>query len=397
MEYAELFLKKYPETIDSGLKLFESDSLLYQAALRLKKGIDIKKCQTHNIAEIGNHACSGFKDGTSFVSVHVDPGALAPLAGYTDTTFRNLISKWGCGIYFTEMISAKGTCYNPEISLAIAEVMTPSNGHKPLVAVQLFGSEPNYMSQAGKAIEQAGLADVIDINMGCPVKKVVKTTSGSALMKEPNLAAECVAALNEAVTVPVTVKIRAGWDNSSKNACEVAEKCVRAGAGCVTIHPRTKTQMFSGTPDWDIAKKVRATLDPIIPVIANGNITSLDEAVNVMAATGCDNVMIGRGCLGNPWLFFEIKNLMRPGTVWEKLGKSGIGRLVYEHFEISYNKFGEKGIKMLRKHAMWYAAGLRNAKAFRGEIFKANTMDDVKSALSIVFDADFLDFNFKSN
>jgi tRNA-dihydrouridine synthase B len=357
----QLFLKKFPDRVNNYTFAGHDAGHKYQrAAQKLVQGFSI------------DH-------------IKINTGVLAPLAGYTDRLFRQILSTWGCGLYFTEMISAKGICYNPEMSLALAEKIHPSL----LVCVQIFGSEPEFIARAAQSINQHGLADIIDLNMGCPVKKVVKTMSGSGLMKDPVLAAECVSALAEASKVPVTVKIRSGWDSLSVNAPEIAELAVKAGARAVYIHPRTRAQMFSGTPDWNTAALVRQTLSPEIPVIANGDMENIDDAIRIMVKTGCDNVMIGRGCLGNPWIFFEMQNLMKPGTIRECLGPQGIGRMIYFHFSSAFKRFGIKGISMLRKHSIWYARGFRDAKKFRNYVFRATTLEDIQKAVTEIFKTDF--------
>ena len=237
---------------------------------------------------------------------------LAPMAGVTDSAFRGLCLEQGAALVYTEMVSAKALCYNDRKTAALLHV--PEDGRP--VSAQIFGHEPQSMAEGAKrALELSG-ADIIDINMGCPVGKVVKSGDGSALMKTPELAAEIVAAVAGAVPVPVTVKIRKGWDGGSVNAVELARLCEQAGAAAIAVHGRTRVQMYAGRADWDVIRDVKRAVG--IPVIANGDVFSGADAAHILSYTGADACMVGRGAFGDPWLFAEINAVLDGGEAPER-------------------------------------------------------------------------------
>ena len=233
--------------------------------------------------------------------------ALAPMAGVTDAAFRQICSEKGAGYTVTELVSAKALCYH---DTKTAQLLRPFPGEKPFAA-QIFGSDVNCMAEAAQmAIEISG-ADILDINMGCPMPKIANNGDGSALMKDPELASKVIAAVVNAVDVPVTVKFRKGWDEKSVNCVDFARMAEQSGAAAITLHGRTRSQQYSGTADWDAIREVKQAVS--IPVFANGDVAEPEDAVRILAHTGADGVMIGRGSLGDPWLFERANALLEPG------------------------------------------------------------------------------------
>lgn len=341
----------------------------------------------------------------SFDGRHV----MAPLAGYTDQPFRRLVARWGVGLFSTEMISAKGLIHDRGKSIRLA---ASAEGVKP-VAVQLFGTEPSDMAEGARIVLGEGLADVIDVNMGCPVRKVVKGGSGAALMREPSRAASIVSAVvavAEPQGIPVTVKMRSGWDAASVNAPELAAMVAASGARAVYIHPRTKAQMFSGSPDWEVARRVRESVPGEVRVIPNGDIVDRPSLEKALKATGGRDAMIGRGCLGRPWIFAALSNpfatpaagigpLDGAGSDSPGVPANGVAALPDDEFiiwaaadalrlhaEYSVDFYGEKrGVTLLRKQAPWYVRGLRNAKPFRLAFNRVSTLRDAMAAIDEFF------------
>lgn len=297
--------------------------------------------------------------------------ALAPMAGVADRAFRELCADFGAAYVVGEMVSSKGIVYNSEKSLELLEL---TESERP-AAVQLFGCEPDVMAEAAKIAEKYN-PDVIDINMGCPAPKIVCSGSGSALMKNPELCGEIVTAVKEAVAVPVTVKIRKGWDKNSINAVEVAKICEQAGASAVTVHGRTREQQYMPTADWDIIRQVKEAVN--IPVIGNGDITTAEEAAKMYETTNCDLVMIGRGALGNPWIFREIEMLIghdRPSMPVSNAEKISV---LLRHVQRLCKYKGEyNGMREARKHAAWYFKGMHNAALLRKMSGQIEKFDDL--------------------
>jgi tRNA-dihydrouridine synthase B len=308
---------------------------------------------------------------------------LAPMAGITDIPFRTLCAKQGCGLVYTEMVSAKGMHYNDEKSIEIAAVDACENA----AAVQIFGSEPDIMAEAA---ERLNLTDavLIDINMGCPTPKITKNGEGSALMKKPYLAGKIIKAVCGVSKKPVTVKIRKGWDNESINAVEIACIAEESGAKAVAVHGRTREQFYSGKADWDIIKRVKEEIS--IPVIGNGDILNPEDAKRMMEHTGCDAVMVGRGAQGNPWIFKRILHYLDTGELLPEPDIRQRIHMIIRHMEMAVKLNGEyQAVREMRKHVAWYIKGLHKAAAVRERIFKMGSAGEIIALLNEY--ADYLD------
>lgn len=296
---------------------------------------------------------------------------LAPMAGVTDRAFREICVDFGAAYVVGEMVSCRGLTYN---NVKTKELLELSDNERP-AAVQLFGNEPEIMAQAAvMAMEYR--PDIIDINMGCPAPKIAMNGMGSALMKDPELCGKIVSAVKAAVDIPVTVKMRKGWDKNSVNAVEVARICEAAGADAITVHGRTREQQYMPSADWDIIRQVKKAVN--IPVIGNGDVTSADLAARMLEDTGCDLVMIGRGALGNPWIFHEISMLI--GHDRPSLPVSNAERIsvLLRHVSKICEYKGEKiGMREARKHAAWYFKGIHGAAALRRQAVQLETFEDL--------------------
>ena len=287
---------------------------------------------------------------------------LAPMAGVTDLPFRLLCKEMGCGLLYTEMVSAKAIMYNNKNTEALLKVTPQENP----IAVQLFGSEPAVMSEIAKRIEERPF-DIIDVNMGCPVPKIVNNGEGSALLKNPKLVGEIVEAMAKAVKKPVTVKIRAGFDETSINAPQIAHVIQESGGAAVAVHARTRQQYYSGHADWDVISRVKEAVS--IPVIGNGDILCGEDAVKMFEQTKCDAVMIGRGAQGNPWIFKQINDYMTNGTEFTKPSANEVCDMIMRHAVMLIEAKGEyTGIREMRKHFAWYTAGMKHAAVLRNEV-----------------------------
>ncbi|MCK5687516.1 tRNA dihydrouridine synthase DusB, partial [bacterium] len=267
---------------------------------------------------------------------------LAPLAGITNLPFRLLVKKCGCSVVCSEMISAKGIFYNSKNTL---KLLASQKKEQPL-SVQIFGSEPESMARAAIFIENLNIADIIDINLGCSVKKIVKQGAGVALMKEPKLARNIFTQVRNAVDLPFTIKLRSGWDNSGQQAMEIAHIAQDCGVNAITLHPRTATQGFKGKADWDLISKLKLFLS--IPVIGNGDINSVEDAVSMLETTGCDSVMVGRAVMGNPFILSQIDEFIETGA-YKKISNYEIFRAM-ESLITTYVEYFEEepACKMLR-------------------------------------------------
>ena len=306
------------------------------------------------------------------------PIILAPMAGVTDLPFRLLCKQMGAGLLCMEMVSAKAIHYknkNTESLMAIDERELP-------VSLQLFGSEPELMAEVAHSIEERPFA-LLDLNMGCPVPKVVNNGEGSALMKDPKLAADIVRAISTAIQKPVTVKIRKGFDDAHVNAVELAKRLENAGAAAIAVHGRTREQYYSGKADWDIIRQVKEAVT--IPVIANGDIDSPEAAKRCIEETGADAIMIGRGAQGNPWIFREIRHYLEFGEMLPRPDAEEIKTVLRRHAQLQMEVKGEYiGMREMRKHAAWYLAGFPHAARLRKQACEMEKPDDLERLVEMI-------------
>lgn len=311
------------------------------------------------------------------------PVILAPMAGITDLAFRLLCKEQGCDVVVTEMISAKALYYGNKNTIPLLQI---EEEEKP-VGVQIFGSEPELMGQMAHKIEDRGFA-YIDINMGCPVPKIVNNKEGSALMLQPELAGKIVKEVKAAVSLPVTVKIRLGFDEDHKNAVEFARILEENGVDALAVHGRTREQFYSGKADWETIRQVKEAVS--VPVIANGDIFSGEDALAIRAATGCDGIMVGRGCKGNPWLFREIKAALAGQPIPKRPGVDEVAAMLLRHAALCV-KYKEEytGIREMRKHAGWYTAGMRRATKLRDAVNHVTTLSQLETLVDKNFNLDY--------
>jgi nifR3 family TIM-barrel protein len=306
------------------------------------------------------------------------PIILAPMAGVTDLPFRLLCKQMGAGLLCMEMVSAKAIHYknkNTESLMAIDERELP-------VSLQLFGSEPELMAEVAHSIEERPFA-LLDLNMGCPVPKVVNNGEGSALMKDPKLAADIVRAISTAIQKPVTVKIRKGFNDAHVNAVELAKRLENAGAAAIAVHGRTREQYYSGKADWDIIRQVKEAVT--IPVIANGDIDSPEAAKRCIEETGADAIMIGRGAQGNPWIFREIRHYLECGEMLPRPDAEEIKTVLRQHAQLQMEVKGEYiGMREMRKHAAWYLAGFPHAARLRKQACEMEKLDDLERLIEMI-------------
>lgn len=302
--------------------------------------------------------------------------ALAPMAGVADKTFRELCKGFGAAYTVSEMVSAKGVSMGDRKS---EELMTVSDSEHPC-AIQIFGNEPETMAQAALTAKKMK-ADIIDINMGCPAPKIIKGGAGSKLMLNPELSGRIIKEVAFAVDIPVTVKIRSGWDDSSINAVQMAEIAEKNGAAAITVHGRTKEQMYAPPVNVDIIRKVKNAVS--IPVIGNGDITDVFSAARMYDNTGCDLVMVGRGALGKPWLFQQISAYMKNEVIIPDPLVSQRMLIMLRHIENICNERGMKiGIREARKHALWYTKGLKGSTEYRRQM---STLESIEQLQEIAF------------
>ena len=301
---------------------------------------------------------------------------LGPMAGVTDLPFRLLCKEQGAGLLCMEMVSAKGIMYNNKNTKFL---LTIDERERP-VSLQLFGSDADIISEQAKRIEELPF-DILDINMGCPVPKIVNNGDGSALMKNPLLAGEIIEKTARAIQKPVTVKIRKGFDEEHINAVEMAHIAQESGAAAIAVHGRTREQYYSGKADWEIIRKVKEAVK--IPVIGNGDVWTPQDAIDMRKQTGCDGVMIGRGAQGNPWIFKQILHYEQTGELLEKPSPQEVTGMILRHAKMQMEFKGEYiGMREIRKHAAWYTAGYKNSAKLRGKINETETYEELKELLS---------------
>ena len=300
---------------------------------------------------------------------------LLPMAGVTDLPFRLICKEQDCGMLYTEMVNAKALCYddqNTKKMLKIEEEEHP-------VAIQIVGSDPEYMGGAAKILNSYP-NEILDINMGCPAPKVVKNGDGSALLKNPELAAKVLKAVVGNSEKPVTLKIRKGWDDTCINAVEIAKIAEDCGISAIAIHGRTREQYYSGKADWDIIRQVKENVS--IPVIGNGDVFEVEDAINMLNQTNCDAIMIGRGAQGNPWIFKRINHYMQTGEILPEPTLEEKINTAKKHLKLAVEEHGEYvAVREMRKHIAWYLKGLRNSARVRDEINKIESYEEVVNKL----------------
>ncbi|MBQ9701019.1 MAG: tRNA dihydrouridine synthase DusB [Lachnospiraceae bacterium] len=301
--------------------------------------------------------------------------ALGPMAGVTDLPFRILCKEQGCGMIYTEMVSAKAILYNNKNTI---ELLQTDSRERP-VALQLFGSDPDIMAEIGERVSE-GPYDFIDVNMGCPVPKIVNNGEGSALMKDPVQAGRIVEAMAKRCKKPVTVKFRKGFNEDNVNAVEFAKRMEASGAALVAVHGRTREQYYSGVADWDIIRQVKEAVS--IPVIGNGDIRSPEDAKLMIDETGCDMIMIGRAARGNPWIFSQVKEYLEHGVKVEKPTIDEVKAMIMRHCRMIVDHKGEYiGMREMRKHVAWYIFGYPHAASIRNAVNMVETIEQLEELL----------------
>lgn len=301
---------------------------------------------------------------------------LGPMAGVTDLPFRLLCKEQGVDLLYTEMISGKGLLYKNKKTESL---LTIEKEEKP-IAIQLFGSDPYVLSEAAKAIEDRDF-DILDINMGCPVPKVVNNGEGSALMADPKVIGKIVSKVSKAIKKPVTIKIRKGFEEDNINAVEIAKIAEANGAAAIAVHGRTRQQYYSGKADWDIIKNVKEAVS--IPVIGNGDVFSIEDAINIVKQTGCDGIMIARGAKGNPWIFSQIKEYFITGQKPQKPSIEEVIKMILKHASLSLDYKDEyTAMSQMRKHIGWYTSGYHESSKLRSKSNYIETYKDLEILLN---------------
>ncbi|MBE6105843.1 tRNA dihydrouridine synthase DusB [Anaerovibrio lipolyticus] len=299
------------------------------------------------------------------------PVFLAPMAGVTDTPYRILAREMGCPLVYSEMVSDKGINYRNEHTL---KMLQTEEAERPM-AMQLFGAEPDSVARAAEYIESLGCADILDFNMGCPAPKIVKNHEGSAMMLDPERAFKVLKALVGAVSMPVTVKMRIGWDENRINVLEMAKLAEEAGVKAVAVHGRTREQFYRDHANWRIIRKVKEHLN--IPVIANGDIRTVDDLIKIREITGCEAVMVGRAAQGNPWIFRQLTQYLKTGERLPGPTMEERKEIILRHLDMLLKFKGDYvGPREMRKHATWYTRGIKGNAELRVLFNKAETRDD---------------------
>ncbi len=302
---------------------------------------------------------------------------LAPMAGVTDLAFRLIVKKFGCDLVVSEMISAQGLIYdNARTKL----LLNSCESEKPL-AIQLFGHDPEILADAASLVVDNYKPDMIDLNMGCPTPKIVKNGDGAALLKNPELVSKIVSAVVKSVSIPVTVKIRLGWDNDSINCEEIAQRVEDAGAHWISIHARTRDQFYGGSANWEKIRRIKSLIK--IPVVGNGDVRSPQLAKKLQNETGCDHIMVGRGILGKPWLLRDIKHYLDTGILLEEPDVAKRFEIALEHLELKIILQGEiQAVREMRSHLAWYLKGLPHSGKIRAKMNQIKSYNEVKDLLS---------------
>lgn len=311
---------------------------------------------------------------------------LAPMAGVTDKPFRILCREMGCGFVYTEMISSKGLYYNSSKTIDMLDI----DKREAPVGVQIFGSDPDIMGEMAGEISRNKMVALIDINMGCPARKIVKNGEGCALMRNPDLASKIIKSVAKNSLLPVTVKFRKGWDESSINAVEFANMAEESGASAVSVHGRTREQMYEGNADWSVIKRVKESVK--IPVIGNGDVFTPEAAKGLFQETGCDGILVARGAMGNPWIFKRINHYLKTGEILPEPDAGERIDMAVRHAKMLVDLKGENtGIREMRKHAAWYIKGLKNSTDIKNKINAIikkdeliNLLIDYKKSLMLV-------------
>ena len=306
---------------------------------------------------------------------------LAPMAGVTDYAYRRICREMGCGLVYTEMVSAKAILYKNKNTEPLLE--TDESEHP--IAVQIFGSDPEIMGDMAQKLESEREFDIIDVNMGCPVPKIVNNHEGSALMTDPKLVEKILKNIVSKVKKPVTIKIRKGFDEENVNAVSIARIAEACGVSAVAVHGRTRVQYYSGKADYHIIAAVKENVK--IPVIGNGDIFSPLDAVRMMEETGCDGIMVGRGARGNPWIFREIASYLKTGQAGERPDVFEVRDMILRHASLLIEQKGEyTGIREMRKHVAWYTAGLPHCAAIRRQVNQIETMEELRALMNLLGD-----------
>ena len=304
-----------------------------------------------------------------------NPVILAPMAGVSDLPFRLLCREQGAGLVCMEMVSAKAIAYHNKNT---EKLMETREQERP-VSLQLFGSEPDLMAEIAAQIEERPF-DILDINMGCPVPKIVGNGEGSALMKNPRLIEEIITKVSRAIKKPLTVKFRKGFDDDHVNAVEIAKIAEASGAAAVAIHGRTREQYYSGKADWEIIRQVKEAVS--IPVIGNGDVDSPEKARALLDATGCDGVMVGRAARGNPWIFHRVSEYLKTGKLPDKPSREEVKAMMLRHARMQVEHKGDyTGIREMRKHISWYTTGLPGSAKLRGRINSVESLEEMEALL----------------
>ena len=305
-----------------------------------------------------------------------NPFVLAPMAGVTDMPFRTLCKEQGAGLICMEMISAKAISFHNKNTIALMKIDPCEHP----VSMQLFGSEPELMAEVAKSIEDKDF-DILDINMGCPVPKVVNNGEGSALLKNPELIVQIIKSVSSAIQKPVTVKVRIGFENAPVDIVEIARRAEDAGAAAIAVHGRTRQQYYSGTADWDIIRQVKEAVS--IPVIGNGDVDSPLKAEALLKQTGCDGVMIGRAVRGNPWIFREMNHYFQTGELLPRPSSEEIREMILRHARAQIALKGEfTGIREMRKHTAWYTKGMTGSARLRDMVNQVETYEELEALLT---------------